>query len=598
MVALWAACSPAFPPVRTMELEWIRPRDLDGVYLNEDLVLAFSTAVDPATVTGQSLRIQDSRGEPARGEWYVEGQTLRFSPRPVLARDLRDGGYRPGTTYTLFVAGFPRVGALRGVEGEVLSASLSQDFLTASPSDSDQVVFDDASPARALPLRLDRERRRIGPESPLLFRCDEPLDPSSLVDDEYVLYWQGRGEPTRVPLHLKLKRNRDPEDVRPGEACALLEMWPLERPFRLGDYYLVLPSGPSLRDFGGNPVSVQGRNALLNDIRDIRVIEGLVDDPASRIHLTFLDDSGATPLAVPGVDGTAFWSDHGRVEVGFPAAAGDGRDGAVVLAGREERKDVHATHLTLPVGQEAFFEAGPGLRILRAQGRLTLSGSLLREGTPHPGPDPPRMPLRASDHEGEPPDPVAFSRWLRNQIDANPSWTILIAGGDLVIDGELRVDTPLLLVAGGMIRAIGDRNVSAVEHETWLLGRGRGWGVEADASVAETIFLDSPLDNPLRVPLRYAVVSDPVPSSGQLLRWLSVEADGWPRRGRDSEAGSWIVRYLPSRAVLDRESTLEHPDLMDQAEAVRVWIELEVRPGPRWDPPFLDYVLLRWEEIP
>jgi hypothetical protein len=296
------------------------------------------------------------------------------------------------------------------------------------------------------------------------------------------------------------------------------------------------------------------------------------------------------------VDGTAFWDESGRVELRYPAAAGDGRDGAVVLAGVEARPDVHATGLTLAANTTCNLAPGPGLRILRAQGRMVLSGSLQRGGTPEGSAARADMKLRAEDHE---PGRTALTHWLEEQISSDPDWTVIIAGGDLVIDGTLKVDTPLLLVAGGQIRAIGTGSVSALKDQTWLLGGGGGWSLYLTASPAELLFIDAPLRNELRLPLRYAVVSQPVPNTDRISRWISVEADGRPRRGHESAWGSWSVRYLSAdHPSLEAAATVDHPDLLPQVQPVKIWIELEVRPGPLWEPPFVDYVLLRWEEKP
>jgi hypothetical protein len=185
--ALVVACSREGPPVEPLRLEWIRPRNVKGVFLNEDLVFTFSAEVDPLSVIRTGIHVHDADGAPARGSWFVEGVQVRFAPAPVLARDLSDGGYRPGTRYEVEVLGFPRVDAVRGLDGRPLERSYRWSFETVSvAADHSDLVFEDASPASAQRIRPAQRMPWIGPEGPVLLECEEPIDPSTIDEGEFL----------------------------------------------------------------------------------------------------------------------------------------------------------------------------------------------------------------------------------------------------------------------------------------------------------------------------------------------------------------------------------------------------------------------------
>ncbi len=625
--ALSLACSRKEGGVEPLRLEWIRPRSAEGVFLNEDLAFTFSAEVDPLSVIRRGIQVHDADGLPARGSWFIEGEQVRFAPAEVLARDLSDGGYRPGTRYQVEILGFPRVDAVRGLDGRPLERSYRWSFATVSiGSDHSGLVFEDASPASAATIRPVERLPWIGPDGPFLLECDEPIDPSSIVASDFLFVRDpdaresaaaqdpARGEPPGIEVRAVLVQNLDEADRAPGKPCAVIELYPSPGPLAPGGYSLRLARPLSLRDFGGNPVAGPWRSD-----QGFRVIAPGAEGERTQLHLAFLESRWSSPFELPGMDGTAHWSETGRLEIQFPLAAGEGTDGNVVLGERETRRDVQATRLALPEGTRCVLE-GPGLRVLRAQGKVTLSGELVRRSlVPGETSVPPEKQgvtvatrvdltnnlLRAASPLlgrglvqalGATAPARPLSTWLAEELEKDPSWTIVIAGGDLVIDGSVHVDTPLLLVAGGLIRTYGDGTVRAAESKLMLLGGGGGWNLDPNHTTADLLFLDAPVVNPLRVPLRYGILSQPLPASARVTRWRNATADGWPRSAQTSAAGSWSVRYLPAEAALDRARTVDHPAQIAPTGPIRLWIELDVQPGGVWNPPFLDYVQLSWEE--
>ncbi len=584
LISCLGACADSGPDPRRMTLEGIRPRDPQGLYLNEEIVLTFSSPVDATSVSEASLAIAAEDGTRARGEWIVSGQVVRFVPAPVLTPDLTDGGYRPGTRYQLQARGFPSLDGLRAQGGAPLERGFRWAFETVAIGEGRHgPVFDDVSPDRARPLVVDpRELRSLSPWQPLLLRCAEPLDPSTLRGEDFRLRSLARGEPqeSRIPLAASLRENH-PEDRHPEQHACTIELIPLEA-LTPGRYELTLDRirNLALTDFHGNPVPVPWRSARV----EVIVVKP-PRDGARRPRFSFLDATDRSTVEVPWADGLARWEGTGAVEVRYPAAAGDGSDQEqddefLSLRGTQTDSDQHGISVHVPPDAQARFAPGHGLRVLRAQRRLAIEGELTRtigDDAPRVGPANPDRPFAEGETLSE-----ALERAAREGWD----WTILIAGGDLSITGRLQVDTPLLLVAGGRIRASGD-----VRHEPlqlWLLGEGGGPKLDPAASFPDLV-MDPPRLNPLVEPLHLAVVSSPVPSRVQRYRWRTVGADGHHGGGR------WSVGFLPSTGPVTREEVASHPALLEENGPVRVLVELQVFPGGTWDPPFVDFVDLDWE---
>jgi hypothetical protein len=553
----------------------------EGVYLNEEIVLTFSQAIDPSSVASTSLRIVDDAGREAEGRWEVVGRQARFAPRPVLSGTLTDGGYLPGTVYSVDLGGFPRLDGLRGLKGEPLDRSWRWSFSTAEVGPGRRgFVFDDASPGTGAHVSLSNARP-LHPGEALVLECNEPLDPSSLREEEFRIE---RVESGAAAFTCRVKARflaNHPEGSRgPLEPCAVIEFMPTER-LEPGSY-LLLGSGVTLTDYGGNPVWPAGLGRQPHAFGVRRPPPSGAGELESQAHyqLSFLDRTEFLSVAVPGTDGLAHWSDGGVLSVRFPKAAGEGAHGALDLRGLEDRHDLQATTLSVAKGAQVDLGAGPGLRVLRAQGRVHIAGHLGRRisqtDEPRPGPAIPGHPYV----DGE-----SLSQWLERARAEDWPWTVLIAGGDLVIDGDLVVNTPLLLVAGGWIRVEG--RVDQPPGQLWLLSEGGGLRMDPTATVPDLV-IEAPDGNPLKQTLHLAAVSAPLPARVISYRWLEPLVGG--RQG----AGRYEVSYLPATGPVERGRAVKHPRLLEGEGPVRVLLELFVTPGPLWDPPSLDFVTLRW----
>lgn len=593
---LLVACGASDAAPRRMALKAIRPLERSAVYLNEELVLVFSHEVDPTSISGESLAILADDGTRARGRWTVTGRQVRFRPEPVLSRALDDGGYRPGTSYTVHVVGFPRLDGLRATSGVPLERSLRWRFTTVSIDKEPRgFVFDDVSPEQLVwpGIHLDREQiqRPLAPGEPIRLLCNEPLDPSTLFDDDFwVEQVTVRDEVVRAESG-EVRVVREPRsrriDVRgtfvanhhQGEGangvCAVIELLPLEvlEPGPEHDYYFHAQRSLRLTDFHGNTRPLGHQTKVAFRVGRVSRTRG------NRLTLSFLDRSGFIAVQVPGSDGTAHWSDSGLLEVRYPAAAGGGEHGRLESWGPAPsvHEDLRGTRVDVPAGEVARLASGRGLRIVRAQGRLSVAGELVRElDGPFEGPEEAEQPFLPGE---------TLSAWIERAQREEWDWTVLVAGGDLVVEGALRIDTPLLLVAGGWIRVLG--SARACPGHLWLAGEGGG-NLEGTASVAP-LLIDPPRENLLRETVRFSVVTSPLPSQRNLYRWRDVRVDG--RAG----SGTFQVRFLPRTGPVDPSLAVGHPRHLAEPGQLRLLLDLVVPPGHAWDPPIIDTVELFWE---
>lgn len=559
-------------------LEQVSPRE-GLVHLNQGITLHFSVPIDAASLTRTSLSIRDEDGEPASGTVRVDGRIVQFVPDPVLAPDLSDGGFRCGTRYKLEARGFPHLDGLRSVDGQPMRTTYRWSFQTVAASADPREMFFERERGPVEPLWLvgsvllgEEMWLRTRAAEVLTLQCGAPILPSSVRSADFVLQRIERNATEPIPLEARLVENHDAGASVPL-GSARIELLP-HRELEPGSYTLTFaPPGAGPRDLAGNLVP--------RPTHPIRIEVFAYGEEHGLHEEQFLEAEHQSPQAVPGFDGTAAWEGDGIVTVRYPRAAGDGSDGAVQLAAVEasELGDIQATTLDLAPGEEVRLE-GEGLAVLRAQRRLSIRGRLVREGVvPAVGP---------SWIPGE-----RLSDWLERALAEDPPWTILIAGGDLEIEGSLETPGPLLLVAGGAIRVTGE--VRAQERQVWLLGRGGGQGLDRTRSTPAVV-LDPPRANPLRETLTCAALSEPLPAVGDVGRWLAPRAVGLDR------GGTWRVRYVPAElppGASWADVAVDAPWQVEPPGRVRLLIELSVHPAsearPEWSPPFVDAVELHWE---
>ena len=131
------------------------------------------------------------------------------------------------------------------------------------------------------------------------------------------------------------------------------------------------------------------------------------------------------------------------------------------------------------------------------------------------------------------------------------------------------------------------------------LGDGGGPGLPAWASRAP-LAIDPPERNPLRAPLTFAVLTDPLPPLAGVSHWLDAGVVA------EDRGGSVRVRYVPAGADLtgppETWGAREHPGALVGVPALSLLVELSMPAAPEdpgvpvpWRPPVVDEVHLVFE---
>ncbi|MFT5732543.1 MAG: hypothetical protein ACI8WY_001208, partial [Planctomycetota bacterium] len=388
-------------PEAALELTGIIPRSaVEPIRINDDLRVVFNEVLDPSSITSQSVRlVNEATGRPAKGRWLIEGRELRFLPRGPLRADLMDGGFQPGASYVLTMAGFPQLSGPRSERGLGLRYSIRHSFTVVSipgggvqepplSNGAEPRLLRDASPDRGARVELRPEDEGSSDGTPLawdaklLLACAEPIDPRGFRPGDFevreLLYGQEAalgalelGARAVGVRSIELLRNEDEDvpDTTVGAAAILRVTFDENLPLNdvsSGAFELRLKPGAQpgggLVDFSGTPV-FRGRIPFFAARRD-----AFLPERDGSYEIEFLNAQDFAPLLDPASDGTALWSDSGRLEVRYPRAAGDGSGGRQVLGAEFDGADLHATRISIPAGVETRLTA-PGLVVLRAQGR-------------------------------------------------------------------------------------------------------------------------------------------------------------------------------------------------------------------------------------
>jgi len=475
-----------------------RQNELDSVALNEELVFFFSRDLEPGSITTDSVRVFDGAGREVRGERRLRGDALSFLPELPCRHDLSDGGFRPGGDYTVILGGFPRPDGLRALDGALLSASLRLRFRTASPEQGTVLFLDPFAPPFPLRLRARSSNPLVLEDGRLVLEAREALDPSLVPDARFELR---RGPEEVVPARLELVQNR-----RDG---ARLEVVPLgaglDRRLEPGTYYFTLRD--DLRTLGQRTLEPAWR----------REVPLALIVPSRHVRVDFSARDERPPEVPADCDGTALvLSDGSALRVRYPAAAGDGRDGRVVLEQVPGQHELSASRLEVPAGVTLDLSEVRGPLVWRSQGALQIAGRVLRRtGDAGTAGRLARELRELADglSNTAPEDRPPLSAWLARVLASDENWTVLIAGGDLRVPpgGALDLDGPVVLVAGGWIRVAGEVRC---EGDLWKTPEGGGGILVHGGAIGHLpLRLDPPLTNPLVEPLRIGHTLRLVPGS-------------------------------------------------------------------------------------
>ncbi|MBL8841563.1 MAG: hypothetical protein JNL90_08560 [Planctomycetes bacterium] len=233
----------------------------DGLRLNEAIVVTFDRPLEPASVTPSSASVRRARdGAPVAGRFRVEGEALRFEPRPPCAADLSDAPFEPGEELLLELVGLPRLIGLRAVDGSALHCGATLPIATrAAPGDWRRAPATElfVDPLPGPPELLSRPARLAGGK--ITLRFSEPLDPRALAGATFWLHgpWSRSAFPAENPTMVA--RLLDPTDGAVVElSLAAGATWPMP-PAAGMSCDLRFEPREALLDLGGLPLAQNGR---------------------------------------------------------------------------------------------------------------------------------------------------------------------------------------------------------------------------------------------------------------------------------------------------------------------------------------------------
>ena len=453
-------------PFRVTEVE----PHLDGVsgadlvYLNQEIRIRFNQPVDPLSVTEKTVRITDEDGQLVKGGLRRQAYSVTFEPVAPLEPTLDDGSFKPGARYCLEIAGFPRAGAVRSADGDVLEQGLTHWF-TVVPADQEPspLLHSAASP---FGFALEVGMLRMAEDSrTLTLYFHEPPMPTTATPAAFLLYRSRPGAESDyesfAPKSVALLRL---PPSHPGLPRWLVE---LELDRLPGGYLcveLVADPAVALRDYrGALPRRVEsqrrGAPAISPAVGQPMVVEVF---PGQRVPLIPLEFDSPVDFESDR-ESVGFEVRAGRAVPQVRAGAGTGRLGSfapsvstVLVPGQPfDRGDGQ-----LVVSQGGVFDfvdveipEGVTVRVrsagqqvqLRACGDFVVDGALVLDGTPA------GVPLRGTQD-------VPAAEILE------AAGVALVAGGDIVVRGRIAtaedrsdVDSPVTLLCGGDLWLLGGR---------------------------------------------------------------------------------------------------------------------------------------------
>jgi len=260
--ALFAACWQEQPRRQPLQVERTSPvldDEAQPILLNDSLTVFFSAPLLPLSVTSDSVSVLDERGHQVPGSLQVGEDWVTFRPHAPLAPDLLDGSFRPGATYQLRLAGYPRPDALRSLDGTWLEAVRAFEVHVADhgeqPAGLPSLL---RPPGSELPLMLRRFEEQLPADAPRLqLHFTQPLLPSSVTADAFEVRVLDRPVATLEPRSVRLVTS--PIDPMPGCTVEIdLGTVPQRadgsrRPLIDGDWINVMLRPGGVCDLAGNP---------------------------------------------------------------------------------------------------------------------------------------------------------------------------------------------------------------------------------------------------------------------------------------------------------------------------------------------------------
>lgn len=474
-----AGCWRAAPaPGAGFAIERVSPAEVEtggALLLNDSLTVYFSDAVDPLSVTEDSVTVLDAEGRPVRGALRTGPNWVVFLPDPPLTAELTDGSFRPGEAYRLVVAGFPRPDAVRAADGRRLDAVQVFDFEMAEAGPVGDLPAPLRPPRADLPFLLSHydEPQQLPADAPRLrLHFSLPLLPASVRPEAFVVRL-ARGRQRLLPRRVQVVSSR--LDRFPGSTVEI----------DLGVEPRVADRGPdeTVRLHPGDVLSA----TLADDVEPLRDLGGNAPVPALAQWWSVVPGASLALVSWPGTDGgivgddpqaPGFESRAGLVRPRVRVEAGDGSLGAF----RPRRDTVLRPGVpfdrgdgveVVSVGTEFPFlliDIGDGVRVrvegqggpvrLLAAGGVRIAGALELDGIT----------------AGIP--PMQHGAAASEVIEQAP--VALVAAGDVRLDGVIATvqplpsnQTALTIASAGRIHLFGElpyNSVLAIESSAYRRG--------------------------------------------------------------------------------------------------------------------------------
>jgi hypothetical protein len=185
-----------------------------GARLNEPIVLAFSSPIDPGSVRAESVRVvRAGDGAAVPGRLTVAAASVTFAPKLACRPDLSDGGLHPGERYRVEVPGLPRLACVRSLDGALLDGGVSFEFATVAAACNAPAaeLFVDPSPG----VRPRFEPSVLLADGRARLRFSKPLDPRTVPETKFWFKgpWQLDALPKMNPLFKATLVENDGEAV-------------------------------------------------------------------------------------------------------------------------------------------------------------------------------------------------------------------------------------------------------------------------------------------------------------------------------------------------------------------------------------------------
>ncbi len=452
----------------------------EPLFLNQEITVRFNRAIEPLSVTEDTVRVTDSAGHRVKGQLRSLSHSVTFVPVAPLRHTLDDGSFKPGEPYALEVVGFPRANAVRSADGEVLDRTVTRRFRAVDVDAAPSPLLH--SPTSPFGFALDeRTLRRAGDSRVVQLYFHEQPNPTTVTERAFALRVPSDTKPF-APAAVKLLSLPPSYSGLPGW------MIELELDRDPGDYLCVmLVNDPAvmLRDNTGAPPrrvkqTADGALQIVDLVGELLYVPSYPGTSVPLLREDFTTGPGFRP-ARAGV--LSFEIHDGRAVPRVRKAAGTGRlgvfrpqrwtelipgqpfdrgDGTLVVSdgGVFDFADV-----VIPEGVTVRLRgAGDAPVRIRSTGAIVVEGELVLDSTPWT-----RFGSVVPQLEGD-------------LIDSSQS--LIVAADDIVVRGSItrrgaptRDASPVTLLCGGEVSLSGGKmpsgSVIAIERGRFL-GEAQG----------------------------------------------------------------------------------------------------------------------------